>query len=179
MILIILGDDNLDIIECIMTRRSIRSFTGELVSNEKLDTILRAGFQAPSAHNSQPWEFIIVRDEETIKQIKEFHKYAKMLEEAGTAIVVCGDTNKQQNMGFLVSDTSAAILNMLLVAHGLGLGAVWCGIYDIPKLIDNMKETLNLPQHIIPIGMVVVGNKVQDREPQDRYDIDKIHYDTW
>ena len=47
------------------------------------------------------------------------------------------------------------------------------------KAYDNMKETLNLPQHIIPIGMVVVGNKVQDREPQDRYDIDKIHYDTW
>ncbi|MDR7870615.1 MAG: nitroreductase family protein [Tissierellaceae bacterium] len=169
----------MDIIEGIMTRRSIRHFTGELISDEQLDTMLRAGFQAPSAHNCQPWEFIVVRDKDKIKEIKEYHKYAKMLGDAGTAIVVCGDINRQDNMGFLVADTSAAIQNMLLAAHGLGLGAVWCGIYDIPQLIANIKETLNLPENVIPIGMVVVGNKIKDRTPQDRYDENKIHYDTW
>lgn len=169
----------MNILECIKTRRSIRHFTGELVSEEQLDTILRAGFQAPSAHNSQPWEFIVVRDKEKIKQITEFHIHAKMLEEAGTAVVVCGDTNRQTNRGFLVSDTSAAIQNMLLAAHGIGLGAVWCGIYDKQNFVDSMRETLNLPEYILPVGMVVVGNKIRDREPQDRYDANKIHYDTW
>ncbi|NLY46090.1 MAG: nitroreductase family protein [Tissierella sp.] len=169
----------MDIIEGIMTRRSIRHFTGELISDEQLDTMLRAGFQAPSAHNCQPWEFIVLRDKEKLKHIKEFHKYAKMIEDAGTAIVVCGDKNRQERIGFLVSDTSAAIQNMLLTAHGLGLGAVWCGIYDQPSLVDNFTEILNLPENILPIGMVVVGNKIKDRSIQDRYDENKIHYDAW
>ena len=174
-----IGDDNLDIIEGIMTRRSIRHFNGELISDEQLDTMLRAGFQAPSAHNMQPWEFIVVRDKAKLAKIKEFHKYAKMVEDAGTVIVVCGNRSKQENMGFLVSDTSAAIQNMLLTAHGLGLGAVWCGIYDEPGYPLRFSEILNLPEQILPIGMVVVGNKIKDRSMQDRYDEDKIHYDTW
>ena len=169
----------MDIIEGIMTRRSIRHFTGELISDEQLDTMLRAGFQAPSAHNFQPWEFIVVRDKEKIGKIKEFHKYAKMVEDAGTLIVVCGDKHRQENRGFLVSDTSAAIQNMLLAAHGLGLGAVWCGIYDIDDYVVNFGEVLNLPANILPVGMVVVGNKIKDRSMQDRYDEKKIHYDTW
>lgn len=162
-----------------MTRTSIRDFTGELISDEQLDTMLRAGFQAPSAHNFQPWEFIVIRDKEIINEIKEFHKYAKMLDAAGTAIVVCGNTDRQKNTGFIVADGSAAIQNMILTAHGLGLGAVWCGIYGIPKLIDKFSEVLNLPKEVLPVGMVVVGNKVEDRKPQDRYDESKIHYDQW
>ena len=169
----------MDIIEGIMTRRSIRHFTGELINDEQLETILRAGFQAPNAHNYQPWEFIIIRDKEKISGIKEFHKYAKMVEDAGTLIVVCGDKNKQENTGLLVSDASAAIQNMLLAAHGLGLGAVWCGIYDIYDYIVKFSEVLKLPENILPVGMVVVGNKIRDRKFQDRYDENKIHYDTW
>ncbi len=169
----------MDIIEGIMTRRSIRHFTGELISDEQLNTILRAGFQAPNAHNLQPWEFIVVRDKDKIKEIKEFHKYAKMVEEAGTLVVVCGDKDKQEILGLLVSDTSAAIQNILLASHGLGLGAVWCGIYDIYDYVANFSETLNLPDNILPVGMVVVGNKIKDRSTQDRYDETKIHYDNW
>lgn len=169
----------MDIIKGIMTRASIRKFTGELISDKQLDTILRAGFQAPSAHNYQPWEFIVLRDKEKIKLIKEFHRHAKMTEDAGTIIVVSGDTTRQTNRGFLVSDTSAAIQNMLLTAHGLGLGAVWCGIYDINEYIVNISEILNLPENILPVGMVVVGNKAKDRSPRDRYDENKIHFETW
>lgn len=169
----------MDVIEAIMTRKSIRHFTGELISDEELDTILRAGFQAPTAHNMQPWEFIVVRDKEKISEIKDFHKYAKMVEDAGSLIVVCGDKNKQENTGLLVSDGSAAIQNMLLAAHGLGLGAVWCGIYDIYDYIVKFSQVLNLPENILPIGMVVVGNKIRDRRFQDRFDENKIHYDNW
>lgn len=169
----------MNIIDGIMTRTSIRNFTGELVSDEQLDTMFKAGFQAPSAHNFQPWEFIVIRDKEIINKIKAFHKYAKMIDAAGTAIVVCGDKNKQKNIGLLVSDASATIQNMLLTAHGLGLGAVWCGIYDIYDYIANFTEALNLPDNILPIGMVVVGNKIEDRSPQDRYDENKIHCDQW
>jgi len=169
----------MDVIEAINTRRSIRKFTGEVISEEELKVILKAGFQAPSAHNYEPRDYVVIRDREVIKKIVEFHPYAKMLPEAGCGIVVCGDRQKQPEMGFLVADCSASIQNMLLAAHGLGLGAVWCGIYSVENLVKSMSEVLNLPENIIPIGLVVVGKKSADREPKDRYNESKIHYDRW
>lgn len=169
----------MNVIEAINTRRSIRKFTGEIISDEELKVILKAGFQAPSAHNFQPRDYVVVKDKEIIDKIADFHPYAKMLPKAGCGIVVCGDSQKQPQMGFLVADCSAAIQNMLLAAHGLGLGAVWCGIYCDEKLVKNMSEVLKLPEKIIPIGMVVVGKKAVDKEAVDRYDESKVHYDRW
>lgn len=169
----------MDVLEAIFTRRSIRKFTGEAISDEDLRTLLKAGFQAPSAHNFQPREYIVVRDKEVIEKITAFHKYSKMLPKAGCGIIVCGDTKKQPEIGFLVEDCSASIQNILLAAHGLGLGAVWCGLYSVEKLIQSMSEILNLPEHIIPIGMVVVGVKDEDKDEIDRYDEGKVHFDRW
>jgi nitroreductase len=169
----------MDVLNAILTRRSIRKFTGESIKEEDLNILLKSGFQAPSAHNYQPWHFIIVRDENVIGKIAEFHPYAKMLPKAGCGIIVCGDEEKQPNRGFLVEDCSAAIQNMLLAAHGMGLGAVWCGIYSVDKLVDSAKAVLGLPENIIPIGMVVVGVKDEEKEPTDRYDVNKIHYNKW
>lgn len=169
----------MDVLETIFTRRSIRKFTGEPIRDEDLKTILKAGFQAPSAHNYQPREYIVVRDKETIKKISEFHKYAKMLPKAGCGIIVCGNKDKQPEMGFLIEDCSAAMQNILLAAHGLGLGAVWCGLYSVEKLTEDMKDVLELPENIIPIGMVVVGVKDEEKAAIDRYDESKVHFDKW
>ncbi|NLY86114.1 MAG: nitroreductase family protein [Tissierellia bacterium] len=169
----------MNVLDAIFTRRSIRKFTGEPIKDEDLKLILKAGFQAPSAHNYEPREYVVVRDKQVLDKIADFHQYAKMLPKAGCGIVVCGDTTKQEDMGFLVEDCSASIQNMLLAAHGLGLGAVWCGLYSRQNLVEAMSETLNLPKHIIPIGLVVVGVKAQDKEPIDRYNEEKIHYDKW
>lgn len=169
----------MDIIEAIMTRRSIRKYTGEPIKEEDLRAILKAGFQAPSAHNYEPREYIVVRDKAVIEKITEFHNYAKMLPEAGCGIIVCGDKEKQENIGFLVEDCSASIQNILLAAHGLGLGAVWCGIYSNDKLVEATKKLFNLPEHILPIGLAVVGNKNEEKRIIDRYDESKIHYDKW
>ena len=169
----------MDVLEAIFTRRSIRKFTGEAIKDEDLKTLLKAGFQAPSAHNFQPRQYVVVRDKEVIEKITKFHKYSKMLPSAGCGIIVCGDTKKQPEIGFLVEDCSASIQNILLAAHGLGLGAVWCGIYSVEKLTQSMSETLNLPEHIIPIGMVVVGVKEEEKAAIDRYDENKIHFDKW
>ena len=169
----------MDVLEAIFTRRSIRRFTGEPIKEEDLRTILKAGFQAPSAHNYEPREYVVVRDKDVLDRIAEFHKYAKMLPKAGCGIIVCGDKEKQPEIGFLVEDCSASIQNMLLAAHGLGLGAVWCGIYSVEKLIKSVADVLELPDNLIPIGMVVVGVKAEDKEPIDRFDENKVHFDKW
>lgn len=169
----------MNIIDAINTRRSIRKYTNEPISEEQLETILRAGFQAPSAHNRNPREYIVLRDREILEKITAFHPYTKMLPSAGCGIVVCGDKDKQESTGFIISDCSASIQNMLLAAHGLGLGGVWCGIYDVPVLIEKFSNLLGLPDHIIPIGLVTVGVANEEKRELDKYDVEKIHYNGW
>lgn len=170
---------NMDVLEAIFTRRSVRRYTGDPVSDSDIETILRAGSQAPSAHNRQPWDFVVIRDKSKFNSISKAHTYAKMLPQAEVCIIVCGDKDKQAMTGFLIEDCSAAIQNILLAAHGIGLGAVWCGLYPVTHLTKIVKSTCLLPSNIIPVGMVVIGHKGEDKEKVDRYDADKVHYETW
>lgn len=169
----------MDVLEAIFTRKSIRKFTGEKISGENLKTILNAGFCAPSAHNKRPFHFVVVRNEPALLSIAKTHPYAKMLPSAGCGIIVCGDKEKEGTMGFLVEDCSGAIENMLLTAHSLELGAVWCGLYPVPQLISLVRDVLDLPENIVPVGMVVVGTKDEVREAKDRYEEDRVHFDKW
>jgi len=169
----------MNVLETIFTRRSIRSYTGELITEGQLKSVIRAGAYAPSAHNKQPWHFVVVRDRVKLESIAKYHTYAKMATTAGCAIIVCGDKEVQTTPGFLIEDCSAAIQNMLLAAHGIGLGAVWCGLYPITSLTKATKELLGIPNNIVPVGMVVVGNKEKDREVEERFDESKIHFDKW
>ncbi len=169
----------MNVLDAIFSRRSIRKYTGETISNELLETLLRAGQAAPSAHNYQPWHFVVVRDPEKLQQIAEKHPYAKMLPQAGCCIIVCGDEEKQPQKGFMIEDCAAAIQNILLAAHGSGLGAVWCGLHPVPQLTEMIGEVINLPSTIEPIGMVVVGHKAEEKGPAERFDQNKVHYDQW
>ena len=169
----------MNIFEAIQTRRSIREYTGVPATEEQLQTILKAGFQAPSAHNKQPWHFIVIRNPKTLDSIASIHPYAKMLPSAGCGIIVCGDTSIENHVDYIVEDCSAAIENMLLAAHGLSLGAVWCGLYPVADRTDSIKQLLQLPGTIVPVGLVVVGNKEKDRAPADCYDPQKVHHEKW
>jgi len=169
----------MDILEAIFTRRSIRRFTGEPVGEDHLKLLMKAGFSAPSAHNFQPRNFVVVRDKNILEAIAEAHPYAKMLPQAGCGIIVCGDKKKQGSTSFILEDCSASIENMLLAAHGIGLGAVWCALYPVKQVIKTVTKFLNLPSNIIPVGMVVVGHKNEEKAPADRYDESKIHYEQW
>ena len=169
----------MDVIETIMTRRSIRTFTGEPISEEQLNTLLKVAFQAPSASNHQPWHFVVVRDSQMLSAIAAAHRYARMLRKAGCGIVVCGDKELQKMTGFLVEECSATIENMLLAAHGIGLGAVWCGLYPSVQLSAPIIKLLNLPENIIPVGLVVVGRKAEENPFENRYNPERIHHETW
>ncbi len=169
----------MDVLEAIYTRRSIRKYTGQPVDDEQMQKILKAGFAAPSANNKQPWHFIIIREKDTLEKIAEKHPYAKMLVQAGCGIIVCGDTEKEDRTGYLVEDCSAAIENMLLAIHGLGLGAVWCGLYPNTERTAFISELLGLPGTVIPVGLIVVGHKAEEKEPSSRYDESRIHYERW
>ncbi|MDA3901285.1 MAG: nitroreductase family protein [Spirochaetes bacterium] len=169
----------MDILEAILTRRSIRKFTGEVLNDDDLKTILKAGFYAPSAKNFQPWHFVIVKNSKTLEDISQIHPYAKMVPSAGCCIVVCGDKNDQNEEGFLIEDCSAAIENMLLAAHGIGLGAVWLSMYPISSRSEPIAELLSIPKNLITVGMIAVGYKSEEKTTDDRYKLEKIHFEKW
>lgn len=169
----------MDTLTAMRTRRSIRKFTEESVSQEMLNTVLEAGFCAPSAHNLRPWEFVVVRDAAARQGIAEHGKYTKMAATADTVIAVCGDTVKSHFMELLINDCSAAVENMLLAAHGLRLGAVWCGVVQGQDLCDYLKELLKLPAHILPFALVVIGHPGEVRPVAPRFDPACVHCEVF
>ena len=163
----------------IFQRRSIRKYTSQQVAEERIEQLLRAGMAAPSAGNEQPWEFVVIRDRAVLNEIPKFHAFSKMLPEAGCAIVVCGDLNRDQFNGFWVQDCSAAAQNILLMAQELGLGAVWLGVYPDQSRVQPLAKLPCLPQNIVPLCILSVGYPAENRGEIDRFDPDRIHKDRW
>lgn len=165
----------------LLTRRSVRQFEpGREIPQSDIDDILKIAMYAPSGCNRQPWEFVVVTDDEIKNRIVEIHPHAGFLKDASAAIIVCGDINKQCDEGFWVVDTSAAVQNLLLACHGRGLGACWCAIYPYADRMKQFHELLGLPENVKPNALVVVGYPVKvPAQPKDRFDGGKIHINKW
>lgn len=172
-------EKEMELWEAILTRRSIRKFTSQLVSHDLIEKILRAGMQAPSARNKQPWHFIVIQNREMLDKISVVHPYAYMLKEAPLGIVICGDSNIEITIEYIVQDCSAATQNMLLAAHNFGLGAVWLGIYPREPRIKALRKLLSIPENIIPVSMIAVGYPAEKKEPENRFNPERVHYEKW
>lgn len=169
-------------IQNIMTRVSVREFTGEKISEAQLDTLLRAAMAAPSAINKQPWAFIVVTDEALIAQLGEALPYSRCSNHPAVAIIPCGDLSKAipgEMANFWINDVSAATENLLLAAHAMGLGAVWTGLHPDMNRAKMVQEMLGLPEHIIPLCVVPVGVPAEQPEVKDKYKPENIHYNRW
>lgn len=169
----------MDALKCIVTRRSVRDFSEKEVGDKDLLEILKCGMYAPSARNRKPWHFIVMRKKETMIRITEFHPHAMMLNSASVAIAVVADTSLEKNKGYLVQDCSAAVQNILLAAHSLGLGAVWLGIYPRKKRMKGLSELLELPENVIPLAVVAIGHPEKKLEQPERFDVARIHSEKW
>jgi nitroreductase len=170
---------SMDTLQAILTRRSIRKYKPDGIVMEDVEKILRAGMQAPSARNLQPWHFILIDQREVLDRVPEFHPYSSMVPEAPAAIVICGDLNEEPSMDYINQNCSAATENMLLAAHALGLGGVWLGIQPREERVEGMRKLLNLPPDIIPVSMVVLGHPDEKKGPADRYRPGRIHHNRW
>ncbi len=169
----------MDVIDAILTRRSIRKYTEQTVTDEQVENLLKSAMYAPSAVNKQPWHFIVFRNKLIAESIAEFHPNSYMLKNASVGILVCFDENLQHDKGYGELDCSAATQNILLTAHGMGLGAVWIGIVPRKNRIDAVKKVFSLPANIIPFALIAVGYPDEKRAFPERYRKDRIHYEKW
>lgn len=169
----------MEILEAIYTRRSIRKYSGKKVTEEEIQTLLKAAMYAPSANNQQPWHFMVIDDPEIMDQIVQIHPYAKMLSDASVAILICGDENMELSKGYWAVDCSAATQNLLLAAHGIGLGAVWLGVHPREERKSGIRKLFMLPDHIQPFALVSVGNPGEDKVHPERFKPDRVHWNKW
>ncbi len=172
------------VIDCIMTRASVRAYTSEEVPDSIVEKILRAGMAAPTAANQQPWHLIVINDQNLKDSISAAFEYTKMVENCSFAVVVCGDMDNlfsgdYPDGGFWVEDCSAASENMLLAAHALGVGGVWCGIYPLQDREETLRAILNLPANLTPLNVMAFGYPSQPVPPKDKWNTDKIHYNAY
>ncbi len=139
----------MEVLKCVLTLSSVRSYHDREVSSEVIQKVLEAGRLAPSAHNDQPWEFILVTDKKKLKEMEPYCISGRFISQSAFGVVVLTDPGSKWHE----IDTTRAVQNMVLVAWSLGLGSCWIGRIET----DGLKRSLNIPDRwnvltVLPFG---------------------------
>jgi len=165
--------------ESIYKRRSIRRYTNKPIDREIINEILKAGMNAPSAGNEQPWHFLVVDNRELLDIVPTFHPHSKMLYEAPVAIIICADLEAVKYPEFWPQDCSAATQNILLKIADLDLGGVWIGTYPKEERVRKLQEIFKMPETIIPFSIVAMGYPAEQKPPKNIFHKERIRYNSW
>ena len=167
----------MDVLEIITNRRSIRTYKKQELTQATIEKLLEAARWAPSAGNVQPWEFVVVGSQEMKQQLSAAAYGQKDIEEASIVLVVCADEKRAEDSYglrgktlYCIQDTAAAIQNILLEAHSLGLGSCWIGAFKE----DEIKKVINAPPHIKPVALIPIGYPNESPPPRDRRPVSEI-----
>ncbi len=169
-----------EILAYIFRRRSIRSFTGQPIDRQTLIQLIQAGMAAPSAVNSQPWEFVVITELVLLDQMRRRMIFGQY--NASAIIAVCGSPDVAKNSAgrtYWIQDCSAALENILIAAAGLGLGSVWVGVYPEEEKIKAVREVLNIPDTVIPLGLIYLGYPAETQPPRTQFDEQKVHWQQY
>jgi nitroreductase len=167
----------MELLEAIKGRRSVRKFTSELVSKDDLDTIIDAGKCAPSAGNLQARDIFVIRDQAKKDMLMAASLDQKFISASPAVMLVCTNLEKIESYGergrtlYCIQDSAATCQNMLLAAHGLGLGACWIGAFDSAKVA----RELNLPEHLVPVAILPIGHPAESPKER-RKRSDDVHW---
>ena len=163
----------------IFNRASVRVFKDAPVEKEKIEMLLKAAMQAPSAGNQRPWEFIVVEDKKTLEQLSETDPYAKFVAKVPAAIVALGTTHEMRFPEHWEQDLGAACENILLEAVSQDLGAVWLGVAPLKERMDHITKVFDLPDNIRPYAIIPFGYAKRPYEVEERYDAGRVHFEKY
>ncbi len=165
--------------EAIYVRRSIRKYSPGPVGEDDLREIIRAGMNAPSAGNEQPWHFVVIDRRDILDCIPEVHPYSGMIREAPVAVLVCCDLDRVRHEGFWIQDCSAATENMLLEIADRGLGSVWLGVYPREDRVRGLRKIFSLPENIVPFSLLPIGLPGEKKDRKNEFHEEMIHRNSW
>lgn len=175
------------VLSAIRERRSIYRFSPDKVSDEGILAILDAGRWAPSWTNTQPWDFILVRDPVTKDKICDIAKNMLLIvngadiEGCSCIIVVCVDPRRDPY--HYIEDGAVATQNMALAAHSLGLSSYWAGVFDLGKANGSMeqkvRELLGVPDPIRIVSILPIGAPAYGKAGDRKSLRNMLHYDKY
>ncbi len=139
----------MDVFKAVQLRRSVRSYKPDRVPDRVLRKLLKAARLAPSAHNAQPWRFIVVTSKEKLERIARGGRWAGFVSDAPMVIVGCGDTRSRH----YVHDTCIALQNLVLTATEEGLGTCWIGSFTE----QDLRQMLKLPESLRVVALISIG----------------------
>ena len=160
----------------IFHRVSIRRYENKPVEREKIYQILRAGMQAPSAKNQQPWEFYVITNRDKIQALSEISPFSGCAAAAPVLIVPVYRKEGLRAQDFAQVDMAICQENMWLETDSLGLGGVWLGVAPEKRRMDKVRKILDLPDNVEPFSVFVLGYPAESREQQDRFEEERIHF---
>jgi nitroreductase len=160
--------------EAIRTRRSIRRYADRDVERDLIIQVLDAARHAPSASNIQPWKFVVIRDLKTREKLSTVHKHSAFLKGAPVVIVVLGNESLSEH--HFPVDCAAAIENLLLAAHGLGLGCCWVAVYSTrsTEREDIVRSILAIRKEYRVVAMVGIGYPAEQPKPRKMKELEEI-----
>lgn len=171
----------MDMLKPILERRSHRTFLEKQVEDDVIENLLRAGMFAPSAENSQPWEFLVMKDSKKKEEVSMLRPYWRLLKNAPLGILIMG--NKQgyraSTKEFIVQDCSASTQNILLAAQAQGMGGVWLGLYPKTDVMQKIREIFCIPEHVLPFSVVAIGYPDKELRPHRTFIERKVHVDEY
>ncbi len=159
----------------IFHRVSVRKFEETKVEKEKLEKLLRAAMQSPSAMNQQPWEFYVIEDKDILLKLSKATPYSMCVKNAPMAIVICYQKETPANE-YKEIDCAIATENILLEADGLGLGGVMIGVAPVEERMQKVEEILSLPTNLRAFTIIPIGYPLKQKTQEDRYNPSKVHY---
>lgn len=152
-------------------RRSIRAFTEQAVEREKIDYILQCALMSPSAKRLNPWEFVVVTDEQKLRKLSGCKTYGSQMFNTATAgIVVALDSSLTDTWQ---ADGAIAAEHILLAAAEQGLGACWCHVYGRDESEQIVKDQTGIPENYAVLCVIALGYKAEERKD---YDLQKLLY---
>lgn len=174
----------MDVLEAIMNRKSIRKFTEQQVSDEAIQTILKAGMSGPTCVNARDWAFVVVKDPETLARMADANgRPANPLRQAAFGVLVCGDLERAFSRAkeYWVIDGAIAAQNMILAAEGLGIGSVWLGTWPQMDRVEEQRKLFSLPDTVIPHSILAFGypDEDPDKSAKPEWEADRVHYEKW
>jgi len=170
----------METMKAIMTRRSIRAFKNEPISEEQIKTLLEAAMNAPSAGDGRPWHFVVTADRAKLDALAdEVDEGNAMFKQAQAVILICLDESLEGFEGFGPQDCSCAAQNLQLAAHAMGLATVWIAIINVPPRVAGCRNVFGVPENMKPFALFPLGIPGEKLDPEYRYDESRIHHEDW
>lgn len=171
-------------LDLLMNRRSIRKFTDKEVEKEKLDIILKAALTSPSGKNKKPWELIVIKDQETLRQLGASRGGASLpISNSKLAIAVVANPDVSDTW---VEDSSIIATIIQLTSQSLGLGSVWIQVRnrvteDQISVGEHVRNILSIPNDKDVLCIIPIGYPNEEKKPydEDALPFDKVHYEKF